>query len=216
MANTYDLIPGARLRVLTVSGNVSVIGEDRTDIEVEPANARLHEAEEGRVMEVKSKSNKVTVRVPEGLNVSIGTVSGDITITGKVGTVKISTISGRVESEANTGDADIRSISGNIILGACGGRCRANTKSGRIEIGHAGGAVKAHTMSGRIDVGTAGQEEIEIKTISGSIGVAVDPGRSPRARLKSLSGRTKCDCPPGSDFEIRASSISGSIEVTEK
>jgi DUF4097 and DUF4098 domain-containing protein YvlB len=216
MANTYDVVPGARLRVLTVSGNVLVVGEERTDIQIQPNDTGMRTVDDGRVMEVKAKSDKIAVRVPLGLNVSIGSVSGDIRIEGQVGTVKASTVSGKVEIESNAGDADVRSISGSLIVGRCGGHCRANTKSGSIEIGHAGGSIKAHTMSGRIDVGTAGRDEVEIKTISGSIDVAVDPGRSPRAHLKTMSGRTRCDCPQGGDFEIRASSISGSIEVRGK
>jgi DUF4097 and DUF4098 domain-containing protein YvlB len=215
MANTFVVPPGARLRVLAVSGKVRVIGEERSDIELEPSDRRAHVVDDGRVIETKSHSGDVTVRVPTGLNVSVGTVSGDVAIEGTVGSVKASTVSGKVKLERANGDADIRSISGTIIIGDCGGRCRANTKSGRIEVGHVGGAIQAHTMSGKIEVGTAGQDEVEIKTISGSIEVRVDEGRSPRAKLRTLSGRAKCDCPQGGDFEIKASSISGSIEVKE-
>jgi DUF4097 and DUF4098 domain-containing protein YvlB len=216
MSNTHEVPPGARLRVLAVSGKVRVIGEERSDIEIEPDSRRIHLVDDGKVLETKAHSGDVVVRVPEGLNVSVGSVSGEVDIDGTVGSVKVSTVSGSVEIEHANGDADVRSISGTIIIAACGGRARANTKSGRIEIGHVGGAIQAHTMSGRIEIGTAGQDEVEIKTISGSIEVKVDEGRAPRAKLRSLSGKARCNCPQGADFEIKASSISGSIEVNGK
>lgn len=216
MGRRYPLPEGARLRVLTVSADVLVVGEERDDIDVEPEDRRLGAADDERYVELKSKSTDLRVRVPLGTNVSVGTVSGDVKLEGRLGIVKVSTVSGRISIERTDGDTDVRSISGTIEVGECGGSCRANTKSGRIQIGHAAGAVKAHTMSGRIDVGTAGLNEVELKTISGSIDVRVDPGRAPRARMRSLSGRTHCDCPPGDDFEIRATTLSGSIEVTER
>lgn len=213
MGTRYPVPAGARLRVITVSGRVEVIGEARDDIEIDPPDRRLGAAEDERYVETRARSTNLKVRVPTGMNVTVGTVSGDIRLVGLLGTIKVGSVSGKVSIERAAGDADIRSISGSIEVVGCGGDCRANTKSGRIEIGHVGGAIRAHTMSGRIDVGTAGRAEVEVKTISGGISVHVDHGRAPRAKLRTLSGRTRCDCPPGEDFEIRASSLSGSIDV---
>jgi hypothetical protein len=70
-------------------------------------------------------------------------------------------------------------------------------------------------MSGRIEVGTAGQGDMELRSISGRIEVAVDPGRHPNTRLKTLSGKAESKLPRGSDFEIRARTISGSIRIEE-
>jgi hypothetical protein len=70
-------------------------------------------------------------------------------------------------------------------------------------------------MSGKIEVGTAGQGDMELRSISGGIEVAVDPGRHPNMRFKTLSGRTESRLAPGSDFQIRARTISGSIRVEE-
>ena len=213
MGTRYPIPHGARLRVITVSGRVEVIAEARSDIEIDPPDRRLSAADDDRYVETRTKSKNLKLRVPNGINVSVGTVSGDIRLVGLLGTVKVGSVSGKISIERAAGDADIRSISNSIEVVACGGSCRANTKSGRIEIGHVVGPVKATTMSGRIDIGTAGNGEVELKTISGSINVHVDKGRAPRAKLRTLSGRTRNDCPSGDDFEIRASSISGSIEV---
>jgi DUF4097 and DUF4098 domain-containing protein YvlB len=152
MANTHAVPPGARLRVLAVSGKVRVIGEERSDIEIEPDGQILELVDEGRVLQTMSRRSDVVVHVPEGLNVSVGSVSGEIDIGGTVGSVKVSTVSGTIEIERANGDADVRSISGTIMIAECGGCCRANTKSGSIEIGHVGGTLQAHTMSGRLEI----------------------------------------------------------------
>ncbi len=211
----FEIPESFRLRILTVSGKVFVTGEERSDGEIDPGR-EAHYSDKEHAVEFKSRSNSLRIRVPIGMNVSVGTVSGDVTLDGGLGTVKVSTVSSKVRVGRTSGDADIRSISGDIVVVDCGGRCRATSKSGSIALGHVAGAVKAHTMSGSVEIGTAGQDEVEIKTISGRIEVKVDHGRSPKARLKSLSGRCRCEIESGADFEIRASSLSGSIEVQER
>jgi DUF4097 and DUF4098 domain-containing protein YvlB len=216
MGTRFDIPEGARLRVVTVSGRVRVTGEDRDDIDIDPPERVIAPVEDGHILETRSKSKNLEIRVPRWLNVSVGTISGNVSIEGQVGSVKVGTVSGTVEIASASGDVDVRSISGSIRIDDCGGRCRANTKSGKVELRHVAGAVKAHTMSGSIQVGTAGVDDVDVKTISGSVEVRVDEGRAPRARFSTISGRTRCDCPQGSDFEIKASTISGSVEIREK
>ncbi|MEO8457758.1 MAG: DUF4097 family beta strand repeat-containing protein [Chloroflexota bacterium] len=211
MGTRYDKPEGARLKVLTVSARIKVIAEDRSDVEIDPPDRRI--STEDNVMETHSKSTNLEIRVPVGMNVSVGTVSGHVELIGRFGSVKASTVSGHVSIGDTNGEADIRSISGHIEVGECGDRCRANTKSGHIIVKHVVNALKGHTMSGNVEVGVGGGGEVEVKSISGRINVTVDAGRKPHARLKSLSGRCRCDIEQGEDFEIKASSISGSVEV---
>ncbi|MEO6198119.1 MAG: DUF4097 family beta strand repeat-containing protein [Dehalococcoidia bacterium] len=216
MGTIFAIPEGARLRVLTVSGKVRVTGEDRIDIDIEPAERNIETLEDGHILETRSRSKDLHLHVPTWLNVSVGTISGDVNLEGQVGSVKINTVSGKVTIDRANGDADIRSISGSISVDECGGRCRANSKTGKIDLGHVAGAIKAHTMSGNIGLGTAGADEVDVKTISGTVEVLVDEGRAPRLRFRTITGRTRCDCAQGSDFEIKASTISGSVEVRER
>ena len=242
MGSRYELPAGARLRVLTGSGKVSVKAEDRTDVEVDPPERSAHitsgpshdqrgarhgifrrrrqqSQEEERqssgrpVLEVKSKSGSVTVRCPIGLNVSVGAMSGSVHIEGEVGSVKISTISGSIEIDAVRGDIDARCISGSIRVGDCRGNCNVHTKSGSITIGAVTGELQAATISGSIEVTTAGKQDVELRTVSGGMKVRVPPDRHPSVRLRSVSGRVRGDHPQGDDFNISASSVSGSVEI---
>ena len=215
MGTRFPLPEGARLRVLSVSARIEVEAEDVQDIEIEPGDRRVEVSDDGHVVETRTRATNLKITVPEGSNVSVGSVSGNVSLKGRFGSVKVSSVSGHIEVDETDGDVDIRSISGHLEVGRCGGRCRANTKSGRIEIDWVGKEVRAQTLSGGIEVGTAGQGDMELRTISGKIEVAVDPGRHPNARLKTLSGRAEIGLPPGSDFQIRARTISGSIRVEE-
>lgn len=215
MATRFRLPPGARLRVSSMSGGVTIIAEERDDLEVEPER-RVELVEGGRVAEVKSASSSLRLRCPAGTDVTVGAVSGRVRLSGRLGSVKVSTVSGSIDVDSASGDVDIRSVSGSLSVEACGGRCQLNTKSGSIRVGHVAKEVRVSSLSGTVELGTAGEEDVEIKSVSGRLRVRVQPGRAPRVRLRSMSGRLKCECPQGSDFEIRASTISGSLEVTER
>ena len=215
MGTRFPLPEGARLRVLSVSARIEVEAEDVREIEIEPSDHQVEISDDKHVAETRTRSTNLKIIVPEGTNVSVGGVSGQVSLKGRFGTVKVSTVSGHIEVDEADGDVDIRSISGHLEVGRCSGRCRANTKSGRIEIGWVGKEARAQTMSGNIEVGTAGRGDIKLRTISGRIEVAVDPGRHPSVRMKTLSGKTENSLPPGSDFHIKARTISGSIRVEE-
>jgi len=215
MGTRFPLPQGARLRVLSVSARIEIETDDVQEIEIEPGDHRVDVSDDKRVAETRTRSTNLKIIVPEGTNVSVGAVSGNVSLEGRFGTVKVSTVSGHIEVDETEGDVDIRSISGHLEVERCGGRCRANTKSGRIEIGWVGKEARAHTMSGNIEVGTAGQGDVELRSISGKIEVAVDPGRHPNVRLKTLSGKAESELPAGSDFQIKARTISGSIRVEE-
>ncbi|MCH8813467.1 MAG: DUF4097 family beta strand repeat protein [Chloroflexi bacterium] len=214
MGSRHELPKGARLRVLTISGRVNVIAEERNDLEVDPPDKRV-KLDGDHVAELKSRSSNLTIRCPIGTNVSIGTVSGHVKLEGSLGSIKISTISSGVELDTSSGDIDIRTISGSINVARCGGSCKLGSKSGSIRVGGVGGDVRASTISGSLDVETLGRGEVSLKAVSGSMRVRIPHGKRPRVRMKTLSGSVKCDCEQGSDFEIKGGSISGSLHVTE-
>ncbi len=216
MGSRFQIPGGAALRVASLSGSVSVVAEDRADLEIDPPDRRVELLDGGRIVEIKSRSSSLQIRCPSGTDVSVGAVSGHVRLTGQFGSVKVSGVSGHIEVDSASGDVDVRSVSGSLSVNSCGGRCQLNTKSGSVRIGKVEKAARISTISGSVDLGTAGQEDIEIRSVSGRITVRVPEGRHPRARLRTLSGRLRCDCPQGSDFEIKARTISASVEVTSE
>ena len=229
----FQVPPGARLRLTTSSGDISVIAEERTDIEA-PENARAVTTsdEHGPVLEVTSPrggSRDLELRCPSGTPISVGTISGDVRLRGEFGSATVTTTSGDVSVD-RAAALDARSVSGDLEVVCCSGHCRLSTKSGHIEAGDTGpteattvsgrvllrstaGVVTVRTVSGNVELGTDGTEAVNARTISGRITVRVPKERLPAARLRSLSGRIDCDCPQGSDFPLEVTSVSGKIEV---
>jgi len=240
MGVQYDLPPDARIRVLSASGGVTVIAEERPDVDVEPANRmvelkesgrgrhrhhrgilghlRSHEHGEGErqhrpVLEVKSKSGNIEVRCPLGTDVSVGAISGSVKLKGTFGSVKVSTVSGGIDVDTVLGNLDARCVSGSISVERCAGRCDVSSKSGRVRVERVEGPTHASTISGGVEIGTAGSDEVELKMVSGGAKVTVFGAKLPRVRFNSLSGKMHCECKQGSDFDLKVRSISGSLEI---
>jgi len=213
MGASYKTAPGARLRVASASGSIVITAEDRDDFEIDPPDRRVEIKDSA--LEVRSKSSSMRIRCPTGTDVSVAAMSGSVRLEGTFGSVKINAISGSIEVDHALRDVDIRSVSGNLTVGSCGGECSINSKSGRITIGHVVGGTRAATISGSLDLECEGQKDLELKTISGRMTLRIPEGRHPRVRFRTLAGKLHCDCTQGNDFEIRAASVSGSIDIKQ-
>ena len=193
-----------------------------------------HGQRRGPALEIGSRkggSDDLEVRCPIGTEVSVGTLSGDIRLEGELGHVRAATASGDITAD-RVASLDARSISGDLEVEACPERCRLSTKSGHIEVGSAGsaeadtvsgrirldstaGPVKVRTVSGNVELGTAGADPVSVRSVSGGINVRVQRDRRPEARLRSVSGKVRCDCPEGTDFPLEVMTVSGKIEVSD-
>jgi DUF4097 and DUF4098 domain-containing protein YvlB len=218
MSERWELPANPKLRLHSSSGDITIIAEDREDLEAEVKGGRspaLQREDDGRTISIRARrlgSKNILIRCPTGTDISIGSVSGDIRLDGSFGRVKATTISGDVKLDFGT-EVDLRSVSGHLIVNSCRDGCSLHTKSGRISVDGVDGPARASTISGTVDIGTSGRDSVSIKSISGGVSVKVPHDKRPKARLRSLSGRVRCECPQGSDFDIQASTISGRIEV---
>lgn len=222
-----------RLRITTRSGRVAVVAEDRADIYV-PDGESIGEVvvdDEGAVAITSANggSARMELRCPTGSDVRVGTGSGRVELRGELGHVHVTTASGSVAVD-RVASADLRSVSGSVSVGSCSQLCRLQTKTGRAEVGNAEraevstvsgrvtvdrakGEVQVRTATGAVEVGTAGSNDVAVQTLSGAVTVRVPSGVRPAARLKSLTGRLRCDCEEGSDCSVSVSTMSGKVEV---
>jgi DUF4097 and DUF4098 domain-containing protein YvlB len=215
MGSRYNAAPGASLKIASASGQIRVTAEERDDFEIDPPDRRVEVREDGKAIEVHSKSSSLHVRCPIGTSVKVGAMSGSVKLEGTFGSVKVNAVSGSIGVGTAQGDVDIRSVSGSVSIESCGGECSINSKSGRISIGRVSKGARVATISGSLELGTAGENDVEVKTISGRVKVEVAGSKHPRVRFRTLAGKLHCDCPQGNDFEIRAASVSGSVDITQ-
>ena len=235
MAATFTIeVPGhAELHLTARSGRVTVIAEERANVFAEEgAASRGAETDAtGRISigAAKGGSANLLVRCPAGTDLAVGTMSGNVELRGPLGQVRITTVSGSATVE-RAEELDVRTISGSIEVDRCTGRCllrtksghalcgsardaRVSTISGQIRLGETSGSVRAQTVSGTVEVGTQRDGDVAVQTVSGSVKIEVPDGVRPDARLRSLTGQPRCDCPEGSDCRVAVQSMSGKIEV---
>lgn len=198
------------VRIVTMSGAVHVSADadvgsvvaDRVPIVIDQS-----------VATIDSTSRRVEVRVPEGMDLVIGTTSGRVRVVGTVGTVAVTTSSGRVEID-DAASIDVRTRSGRVTVASSRGEARAISTSGKVEIDRCGdadvtttsgrivlrnvaGVARAHCASGRIDITMAGAHDVDAEAVSGRISISLPAGTSalidtPSAGSVAVSGEHDC------------------------
>jgi hypothetical protein len=229
MSSTVDAPGHPEVRITAGSGSITVVGEARGDV-VTDGGGDVRRASDG-AFEVapQRRSRSMTVRCPEGAAVMVGTRSGSLRLSGRLGAVRATTMSGSIDVEDATA-ADLRAMSGTITVDHCAGPCRVKTKSGSARIGSAGsveihigsgrikvehveGEVTVRAVSGSVTLEAGGGGPIEVETMSGSVTVVLPAGCKPEVRAKSLSSRPKIECEQGQDCTVSVRTLSGGITV---
>lgn len=235
--------PRRAVRLSSRSGRIEVVAEDRGDVLVERGHPDDLDGEEepgGSAVEdpeapltVSSRSEPLRVRVPEGTDVVVGSVSGRVALRGRLGSVAVTTASGRISVDS-ADQVGARSISGRIEVAECRGETRIDSVSGRVAVGRTG-SVKVSTKTGRVTVGATGGPvrvrsvvgrititiddggpiDARLETVSGRIEVELPPGVAPRQRFAARTGSIRSAVPEGGEGEIAARTISGAIRVRE-
>jgi len=67
--------------------------------------------------------------------------------------------------------------------------------------------------AGPLRLGATGADDLDVRSISGSVTVTLLEDVQPRFRLRSVSGHVRCDCEQGEDADISIATTSGSISV---
>lgn len=183
---------------------------------------------------------EVRVRCPAGTRVDLRTRSADVETRGRLGALRAKTASGDVEVSEVAGDADITTASGDVELRSAGGSVTVTTASGDVSIGRCAGRLAATVVSGDLTVQDAGANvetssvsgdqrieavgtgSVSTRSVSGDVTIGVRRGASVWLDVRSLSGDTSSELdltagPSATDdapfVEIRASSVSGDIEI---
>ena len=211
------------VRIAAGSGRVRVVAGDHAFRVDGDAEVRV----DGRQATVET-THRVTVHVPAGTDVVLGTTSGRVDVEGDAGVVAVACESGSVTIDS--ADAvDVRTTSGRVTVGRCEGECRVtsvsarvtvdhcgaadiSTTSGRIDVRDAEGVVRAHCVSGRIHVEMDGPHDAEAETVSGRVEITYPAGVRFRRRDQD-DGEPEAS---GAACTVRARSVSGRVSVSNR
>ena len=148
----------------------------------------------------KGNGKTLKLLVPENANLSflsVNTVSADVTVEGiTAAAAEVKTVSGDLElRSANFTELELETVSGDADV-YLASRCSALT---------------AKTVSGDLEFRLEEVVRFDVNTTSGD--VTLKTGILPSSgRMESVSGDLELHLPQGSEFAVRFSSVSGSID----
>jgi DUF4097 and DUF4098 domain-containing protein YvlB len=155
-----------------------------------------------------------TVSTPANTRLTIGSVSGSISVTNIKGDLSANSVSGNVQI-ANAGRiAAAKSISGNveIIDSQTEGAVEAQSISGNVLLRKlTARSLEAGTVSGSVTVQDVQCDRVEAHSISGNVEFGGALAKSGRYELNSHSGDVRIAIAGGTGFEVEANSFSGSV-----
>ncbi len=136
------------------------------------------ELEEGGMRFFSQPRSDLTLAVPGGIKVRIGSSAGDIEVEGPLGPVQASTSFGEVALSRIEGDAGARTESGSIeIRQAAGGAVTAETSFGDVTLeAIRGGKVVAESRSGDLVLRDVRGTSVEARSSFGGIRLAAVEG----------------------------------------
>lgn len=167
-------------QVIQSGGDVQVCALWRNDVCDEDGLHRRRDYDDDDRNDRRDVKVRFTVRVPNGVRLSAGTVNGEMHVRDVSSDVRASTVNGRVE-----------------VLNV-GGPVRATTVNGAVDVTTRNGPVEGTTVNGSVDVRMSALSrdgDMKFSTVNGDITVETPPSLDARVRLGTLHGSISSDYP---------------------
>jgi DUF4097 and DUF4098 domain-containing protein YvlB len=231
-----EMVESARIEAVRRGDGHEVVVEVRTrhgvwisfskgpDIRIGTPEMRLRiSCPMGAELEVRTKSADLDARGDFGA-ADIKTASGDVKIEHATDT-QVKTASGDVHFETVDGYLDVKTVSGDLYAASVARDANIQLVSGDAYIGDAGGSISANTVSGDQRFEAVVQGRLELRSVSGDIGVGIRRGSRVFIDANTVSGSTSSefdlsDAPqqvaPSTDsplVEMYAKTVSGDVRI---
>jgi len=218
---------GSEIRIENLAGSVTVMpGSDRevhvggtlgdnakgVSVETDDQDVNIKVILPQRVEDIAGTD--LVVRVPPRAELSIETVSANVSVDGVEGQIAVETVSGSIGIQVAEHGERIRleTVSGPMEIRGGTRDVRAESVSGKIVIAGSTGEVEANTTSGAIEVSGREFRGIEIGSVSGPITLEGDPVSNAEYELENLNGSITLRLSEGADAEIRVETFTGDID----
>jgi DUF4097 and DUF4098 domain-containing protein YvlB len=208
--------PQDRLNQILASPPVELKGDT---LRVGHLPGRLHNVSIAYTVEVPrdttvstaSVAGSVTIRNVHG-PVQATSISGSIHAQNIDSDARLSSTSGSVDVETCGDDVRADSVSGSVEVSNAKGDVLAHSVSGSVRVTNPGGRVDADSSSGSIDV-RGGNNDVKAHTASGSVTVNGNPSGNSYWDLKTMSGTVDIAVPSAASFHFSANAVSGQIRT---
>jgi DUF4097 and DUF4098 domain-containing protein YvlB len=213
------------VRVSNVSGNVTVAGWNRSEVEVKARLFGIVErveviSDKGRttIRVVMPRSSfrdggaDLDIRVPEQSELDVSAVSANVETTRISGPQRLTTVSGDVRAEFQK-DFEGKTVSGDMRLKGDSqvGDVRVSSVSGDIFLERAAGELDATSVSGDLLLDVASASSIRTRTTSGDLTLRGSMLENGNIEAETISGDVTVRVKPKAGFEYEAYSFTGDI-----
>lgn len=149
-------------------------------------------------LEIDTVSADIDVHGMASREMSLESVSGDITANGAPGRAKVESVSGDITLTFNSGNVDVSTVSGDLVL------------SGRLN-----GKVSLETVAGDVRVDSKGERLSSFRagTVSGDIQARMALAGDGVVRMESVSGDLLLFMPRELSAQVSGESFSGDLEA---
>jgi Putative adhesin len=145
----------------------------------------------GTSIDGRTKSADLEARGEYGI-VDFKTASGDAKVD-RCADASFKTASGDIFADEIGGSLDVKTVSGDVMAGSVARDTNVQSVSGDILIREAGGSIKANSVSGDQRYEAVVQGRVELRAVSGDIGVAIRRGSRVFIDANTVSGSTSSE-----------------------
>lgn len=231
---TRDADADVRIDISNVQGSVKVTGWDRNQVTIGgvlgSGNKGLEVSGDESSLAIKVEASArsgwfnwgsgsdvedstLDIRVPVGAELSIETVSADITVDAVHGRmIHVDTVSGKTRLDSNAREIEIGSVSGNVNIVGQGERADVDSISGDIDIQSNHQDVQLETVAGSINARLGSYREFSASSVSGDISLRGKPGNGGRVDAETMSGDVTIMLPADASARLGAETFSGRIQ----
>lgn len=204
-----------------VDGDIEVLGEERSDIEIELGDLRKNTAdevfdisyEEGKLSIVQKDSKKllkmfnikgvdVQIKFPSKIQMkgTIKNVSGDISVK------EVASFEGSISTR--NGDVEINNIASTDL--------KVNIVNGDLAGKGLDGKIKVNNVNGDVQLSDNVYKNINVNNVNGDINITGSFDLEENAKIKIVSGDINLDCTEyKGDYNIMISSVTGDKSISE-
>jgi DUF4097 and DUF4098 domain-containing protein YvlB len=199
--------PQGSVEIINVAGSIEIQGWDRSEVEVSGTAGKDVER-----VDLSGDGGRITVRVVQRSQHSFGAAEETRLLihVPANSAISASLVSAELTIAGVKGEAQLQTISGDMS-GEVGGDVRANAISGNIHLtANSAKNIEIKSISGDIGL-TGGDAATEVTTVSGDAKMSL--GAPSRLRFKTVSGSFSAAFIVSNDAQIDAESVSGNIKL---
>ena len=226
---TQDADANGRVSVFNMSGEIEIVGWGRNQVEVtgevgDDVDEFIFERS-GRQTTIKVKvpdrshghrdlSADLTIRVPRGSSIDVGSISADIDVEEIRGEQDLQSVSGDISTQVFEADVEVETVSGDVDAEGDGKNSDAElaTVSGDVTANDLSGEISAGAVSGDVEVFGGNFERIKIETVNGDLSFNAHLRQGGKMNAETVNGSVDIDFEGSVSAKFEIETFNGRIK----